>query len=94
MNIYNLFRIIAFLEGLSFLVLLVISIIWRIEKYIPSIGLAHGLLFIIYIIMALFFYKKKLWNQKELIIILLCSVIPFGAFYVDSNYINNIKNKS
>ena len=97
MNTYNLFRIVALLEGFSYLALLIIAMplkyIWHIEIYVQSIGMAHGLLFIIYIIMAIFLYKKKLWNRKELIVILICSVIPFGPFYADHNYINNVKKK-
>jgi len=98
MNRYTFFRIVALLEGFSYLVLLLIAMplkyIWHMEEYVQNVGMAHGILFILYILMAIFLYKKRLWSQKELIIILLGSVVPFGAFYVDRKYLNNIKNQS
>ena len=98
MNRYNFFRIVALLEGFSYLVLLLIAMplkyIWHIEEYVQNIGMAHGILFILYIVVAIFLYQKKLWSQKELIIILLGSVVPFGSFYVDRKYLNNLKNQS
>jgi len=98
MNRYNFFRIVALLEGFSYLVLLLIAMplkyIWHIEEYVQNVGMAHGILFVLYIVMAIFLYKKMLWSQKELIIILLGSVVPFGTFYVDRKYLNNLKNQS
>ena len=96
MNIYTFFRILALLEGLSYLALLLIAMplkyIWHIEEYVQNIGMAHGVLFIIYIIIAFFLYKCKFCNQKEFIIILLASVVPLGTFYVDRKYLkNNLK---
>ena len=45
--------------------------------------------------MALFLYKHKPWSQKELIIVLVGSIVPFGAFYVDHKFLkNNLKNQS
>ena len=98
MKRYTFFRIVALLEGFSYLTLLLIGMplkyIWHIEEYVQNVGMAHGILFIIYIVVAIFLYKKKFWSQKELIIILLGSVVPFGAFYVDRKYLNNLKNQS
>ena len=87
------FRITAFLEGLSYLALLIFAMplkyIWHIDFYVQIIGMAHGLLFIIYISLALFLYQKKLWKKRDFIIILLGSVVPFGTFYIDSKYLKN-----
>ena len=99
MSIYTFFRIVALLEGFSYLALLLIAMplkyIWQIEEFVQNIGMAHGILFILYIVMALFLYKHKPWSQKELIIVLVGSIVPFGAFYVDHKFLkNNLKNQS
>ena len=87
------FRIIALLEGVSYLVLIFFAVplkyIWHIEIYVQTIGMAHGLLFIAYIILALFFYQKRIWKKKDFAIILIGSILPFGTFYVDKKYLQN-----
>jgi len=87
------FRIIALLEGLSYLVLIFFAVplkyIWHIEIYVQTIGMAHGLLFVAYIILALFFYQKRIWKKKDFAIILIGSILPFGTFYVDKKYLQN-----
>jgi integral membrane protein len=41
----------------------------------------------LYIILAFVIKKEMNWNYKNLGIILICSVIPFGTFYVDKKYL-------
>ena len=85
------FRMVALLEGVSYLALLLFAMplkyIWEIEIYVQTIGMAHGLLFIAYIILALFLYQKKFWTKKDFIIILIASILPFGTFFVDRKYL-------
>ena len=87
------FRIIALIEGISYLVLIFFAVplkyIWHIEIYVQTIGMAHGLLFIVYIILALFFYQTRIWKKKDFAIILIGSILPFGTFYVDKKYLQN-----
>jgi len=82
---------VAILEGVSYLALLLFAMplkyIWEIEIYVQTIGMAHGLLFIAYIILALFLYQKKIWIKKDFIIILIASILPFGTFFVDRKYL-------
>jgi len=82
---------VALLEGVSYLVLLLFAVplkyIWEIEIYVQTIGMGHGLLFIAYIILALFLYQKKIWTKKDFIIILIASILPFGTFFVDRKYL-------
>ncbi len=85
-----IFRIIAVLEGVSYILLLIATPIKYIldnEQYVKILGMPHGLLFILYVSMALFMQKKMKWSAKNLTIIILSSVIPFGAFYVDYKYL-------
>jgi integral membrane protein len=85
------FRIIAFLEGVSYLLLMVASIYKRMpdgdDMYVKLLGMPHGLLFVAYIVFAVFLRNTYKWDTKTFIIILLGSLIPFGTFYVDKKYL-------
>lgn len=85
------FRLISTLEAISFLVLLLIAMplkyIFHMPEYVRMAGSIHGLLFVLYVLGSLWMYKKLNWNIKMLIIAVLCSVIPFGPFYVEKKYL-------
>ena len=85
------FKIISTLEAISFLVLLGIAMplkyIWEMPQMVQWVGMAHGLLFILYIVGAVFISKKLNWSLKTLIIVMACSVLPFGPFYAERKYL-------
>ncbi len=55
------------------------------------IGMSHGILFIIYVIIAIYLKEIKQWNLKKLGIILVCSIIPFGTFWMEKRFLKNVK---
>ncbi|MGY0392506.1 DUF3817 domain-containing protein [Bizionia sp. KMM 8389] len=85
------FRLIAFLEGVSYILLLFIATPIKYladdPQYVKMLGMPHGILFIAYIIVALIISKKMAWTNKTLAIVLLASIIPFGTFYVEYKYL-------
>lgn len=89
----SIFKKTALLEGVSFLVLLFNMLYIKnnnttlYHSLLQPIGLAHGFLFIAYVILALLLYKKQQWSFVVLGIILLASFIPFGTFYVEKKYL-------
>lgn len=90
----KVFTIVGFLEGISYLVLffnmLVIKNI-NIELYknlLFPIGMAHGLLFIAYIVMAIMLKVELKWSFKKFILISIASLIPFGTFYSEKNWLH------
>ena len=87
------FRIVSFLEGASYLLLLFVAtpIKYMLEdpQYVKLLGMPHGLLFVAYIILAYLIKDQMQWNGKALGIVLLASIIPFGTFYVDKKYLRN-----
>ena len=93
----DFFRIVAILEGVSYLLLLFFAVplkyIWHIEIYVQTIGMAHGILFMAYVIIAFFLYQKQIWKKKDFAILLIASVLPFGTFYIDRKYLQNNMNK-
>ena len=87
----NIFRIISFLEGISYLLLLFIAVPIKYfqgdESYVKILGMPHGILFMGYIILVILIQKQMKWNLKNLGIVILASIIPFGTFYVDKKYL-------
>ncbi len=85
------FRVIAFLEGVSYILLLFIAtpIKYFAEdpSYVKMLGMPHGLLFIAYIILAMVIRAEQKWDNKKTFIVLIASIIPFGTFYVDKKYL-------
>jgi integral membrane protein len=93
-SLLNLFRIIALLEGISYLLLLFIAVPIKYlgddPQYVKLLGMPHGLLFIAYIILAFILGSKLKWKTTTLLYILAASVIPFGTFYVDKVYLKHV----
>ena len=81
----NRFRILAFAEGISFLLILFITMPLKYYLDMPEpnmiIGMMHGVLFVIYVLAALQFKWKKDWSLKVTFLALLASIVPFGTFY-------------
>lgn len=83
----NLFRIIAFFEGTSFILLLGIAMplkyMYGKPEMVKIVGMAHGVLFIAYIVLAIVVKEKLNWNTKQTLLALVASVLPFGTYYAD-----------
>ncbi len=91
----NIFKIVALLEGISYILLLFIATpikyISGNPEYVKMLGMPHGILFMAYIIMAFMLKKEMKWMTKDFILILLASIIPFGTFYIDRKYLKPTK---
>lgn len=81
-------RIVAFLEGLSFLLLMFIAVPLKYFGDYPhatkDIGMAHGVLFILYILMVIPVQNELKWSKPTTFLVLLASVLPFGTFVADA----------
>ena len=87
------FRVVSFLEGTSYLLLLFVAVpikYWMDDpQYVKLLGMPHGLLFVTYLVIAFLIKSELKWNNKTLGVVILASVIPFGTFYVDKKYLRN-----
>jgi len=83
-------RIIAILEGISFLVLLGIAMPLKYLAGIPEVvrivGMAHGVLFVLYVVLLIQVTIEKSWSFKKFILAFIASFIPFGTFYADAKW--------
>jgi integral membrane protein len=91
----KLFKFIAVAEGISYLILFFNMLVIK-PTYLSlykillfPFGMAHGILFISYVILACLLFKKQLWNIKEFFIVQIASLIPFGTFYIEKKYLKN-----
>ena len=85
----NALRVIAWMEGVSFL-LFGVSMPLKYGFDIPEpnyvIGMVHGILFVIYNLLILKHSKLNNWSMREIIFLCFLSLVPFGTFYGDHKY--------
>ncbi len=81
------FRVLSWLEGSSFLLLLFVAMPLKYAAGWPLgvrvVGMAHGLLFILYVASVLELYSNKTWTIPESARALVASVVPFGMVWLD-----------
>lgn len=92
----NIFRIVAFLEGVSYILLLFIATpikyLANDPQYVKLLGMPHGILFIAYIALAVLIKPDFNWSKKQFSTVLLAAIIPFGTFYIDRKYLKARSN--
>ena len=86
-----IFRIIELLEGVSYILLMTIGLYFKYQldddTFVKLLGMPHGILFMLYILIAFLLRKQEQWSFISFIIILFASLIPFGTFYIDRKYL-------
>ncbi|WP_210487667.1 DUF3817 domain-containing protein [Rufibacter aurantiacus] len=83
----NRFRSIAILEGISFLVLLIIAMPMKYLAGIPEpvkyVGWAHGVLFVLFVGLLLQVWVTYRWSFGKVVLAFVASLLPFGTFVLD-----------
>ncbi len=81
-------RILGMVEGISFLVILFVTMplkyIWLMKEPNQIVGMAHGVLFIGYCILVVIVGFRFKWKLLTIFWALVASIIPFGTFVADS----------
>ena len=88
-------RIIAFIEGCSYL-LLSFTMILKYKFSMPQpnyvVGLAHGILFVLYIVLLLQVSFLQKWSIVKMFWAFIASLIPLGTFYADKVLFRQLDN--
>lgn len=88
-------RIIGFLEGVSFIVLVGIGMPLKyfggFENATWEIGMIHGALFISYVIAVIPVKFVLNWNLKTITLVLMASILPFGTFVAEYKLFRKFK---
>lgn len=86
-----LFRLVAILEGLSYIILLFVGVPFKYfndnDAIVGYFGMPHGILFMAYCIFVLMYRSEYKWTGSQTLAMLLFSIIPFGTFYGDYKYL-------
>jgi integral membrane protein len=87
-------RLSGLLEGISFILLLAIAMplkYWAgMPEYVRYIGMAHGVLFIWYIISVVLVRDQYRLSNRHTAVALLASLLPFGTFYADKKIFSHL----
>ena len=83
-------RFLALLEGMSFLVLLGIAMplkyFYNQPNAVRIIGMAHGILFVLYVFNLLLVHKILKWPVGKTFGAFTAAFIPFGTFYANKKW--------
>jgi integral membrane protein len=86
-SVLHRLRIVAFLEGVSFLILLFIAMPLKYLGGQPLavriVGLLHGLLFLAFLAALYRAARVRHWSLRRSGLALLASLLPFGTFVLD-----------
>ena len=86
-NTLGRLRVVAFVEGLSFLILLFIAMplkyMYGLPEAVRQVGMAHGVLFVLYVFLLVMVKAEYDWSWKKTGIAFLASIVPFGTFWAD-----------
>ncbi|MBT7850615.1 MAG: DUF3817 domain-containing protein [Formosa sp.] len=95
MNLLTLFRIVAFLEGLSYILLLFVGVplkyLGNDVTLVKLLGMPHGFLFMAYIAFIIVLRFDTPWLKKHFILIAIASIVPFGTFIVEHKLKKQLK---
>lgn len=92
MNTLQTFRKIAILEGISYLLFAItMPMKYAWEMLLPNkiVGMAHGVLFIAYVLFLYFVAVQRQWNFTKIFILFVASLLPFATFVADKKILAN-----
>ena len=85
-NMKSYFRVIALLEALSwFALIFTMYLKYGLDQPEPNqvTGMAHGILSVMYVGLALLITDEIPWSRQQLMIVLIASLIPGATIYVE-----------
>jgi integral membrane protein len=81
-------RVIAFIEGISYLLLLGVAMPMKYFAGIPAAvktaGWVHGILFVLYLFAVAEVTVRRRWSVAPALCAVVASLIPFGTFVLDA----------
>jgi integral membrane protein len=82
---------VGWVEGISLLLLLGFAMplkyFYDDPIYVRWIGMAHGILFLLYVQGAFLLWRRDKWSMMKLLLCLILSSVPFGTFYFERRYL-------
>lgn len=85
------FRLVALVEAVSYLLLLVATLVHRGFEgpdAVSVLGPIHGIAFLAYVLLALMVREEQGWSAGQTVLVLVLSALPFGAIYVHNKMVS------
>ena len=89
-------RLLALFEGISYLLFAVtmpLKYVFGITEPNMIVGMAHGFLFLAYVVSSLQNAFIQKWNFKTVFLVLAASIVPFGTFVIDAKILKPLANQ-
>lgn len=87
----NAFRWLGRFEGSSFILLLLVAMplkyIWGKPEAVKIVGMAHGVLFLLYLFAANFVGQQLNWSKKVWALSYVAAVLPLGTFLFEKKHL-------
>ena len=83
-------RVISFIEGISYLLLLFVGMPLkyglgiRVVNYI--LGMGHGILTMIFVLLLMLAFSERKLTLSQVVQVFVASLIPFGAFWAEQKF--------
>lgn len=74
----KLFRLVSLLEGISYILILSVTLGIISREYVFPLGVTHGVLFIIYMMLSLNVSHKQHWSLVVWLLVFFASIVPFA----------------
>ena len=94
MKLFQFFRKVAILEGISYVlfgITMPLKYVYGILEPNFFVGMAHGLLFLVYCFSGLWCAIKYKWSFLFSTGVFFASLIPFGTFYLEAKYLKHME---
>ena len=84
------FRVVAILEGFSWIALLITMILkYKFEIIWPNkiVGIIHGIFFLLFCVYIFLFLIKEKWPIRTGLVLFIAAFLPFGTFWAAKKYL-------
>ncbi|BBB26161.1 DUF3817 domain-containing protein [Amphritea japonica] len=79
----KLFRLVSLSEGISYLLILSVTLGFISRDYVSVLGMAHGVLFMVYMMLSLNVSNKQNWSVAVWLLVFVASLVPFAFIAVE-----------
>ena len=85
------FRAVAFVEAVTYLVLLAAVVLYRVldgPDFIGILGPIHGIAFLVYLVLVLRIREGQGWGFWRTIVVILAAAVPLGGFWASHDLVD------
>jgi len=81
--VLKFFRVASLVEGTSYLLILCVTLGFISRDYVSSLGMGHGVLFIVYLLLSILVTRQQGWSIRVWLLLFLSAFIPFAFVPVE-----------